>query len=62
MDSSVGDSVKNIKVDRESEREREIDKIEKERGREIVYMRIRVKNWSPLFFLPFLYIKLERPT
>lgn len=63
MDSPVGDLVKNIKVDREGEREREIDKIEKERRRNsLILYENKSKKLVPVIFLPFLYIKLERPT
>lgn len=59
----MGDLVKNIKVDREGEREREIDKIEKERRRNsLILYENKSKKLVPVIFLPFLYIKLERPT
>lgn len=42
-------------------KEKEIDKIEKERKRDSLYEN-KSKKLVPVIFLPFLYIKLERPT
>lgn len=44
-------------------KEKEIDKIEKERRRNsLILYENKSKKLVPVIFLPFLYIKLERPT